>query len=301
MENIPLPSKIEIKKGKNANEAEIVIEPCYPGYGVTIGNALRRALLSSLPGAAVTAVRIKGVQHEFSTIPHVKEDVIEIILNLKLLRLKIFDSEEVRLILKARGETEVKAKNIKTTSDVEIVNPDLHIATLTHEDANLEMEIFARCGRGYVPTEAREKEEVESGVIMIDSIFTPIKNVGIKTEDMRVGKMTNYSRLILDIKTDGTISSKEAVEKAAKILIDHFDLIIDLNKKKKEEKIIPKEKKVTEEEKITEKEKVPEVSEKEGEKLKKTSAIKPRKKKEKIKKTKVKISPKKRGRPKKKN
>lgn len=227
MEQIILPSKIEIQKGKIPNEEIIVIEPCYYGYGTTLGNVLRRVLLSSLPGAAVTAVKIKGVQHEFSTIPHVREDLMEIILNLKQLRLKVFTDEVVRLFLKAKGEREVKAKDIEKDANVQIVNPDLHLAALTSKDADLEMEIFVSRGRGYVPTEAREGEKLEIGTIGVDAIFTPIRNVGVKVEPVRVGRITNYDKIILNIETDGTITPFEALIQSVQILIDHFNLIKD--------------------------------------------------------------------------
>lgn len=229
-----MPSKIEIKKGKLPNEAFVTVEPCHYGYGTTLGNALRRVILSSLPGAAVTAVKIKGVQHEFSTIPHVKEDVVEIILNLKQLRMKVFSAEPVRLTLKADGEKEVAAKDIEKSADVEIANPDLHIAELTNKNAELEMEIFVSQGRGYVPVEAREKEKTEVGMIAVDSIFAPIKNIGYKVENVRVGDITNYDKLILDIETDGTIKPEEALRQSAQILIDHFNLFLDGQKKEKE-------------------------------------------------------------------
>jgi len=227
MEPIILPSKIEIKKGKNKNEATVIVEPCYYGYGTTLGNAIRRVMLSSLPGAAATAIKIKGVQHEFSTIPHVKEDVVEVLLNIKQLRLKVFSAEPVRLILKAKGEKEATAADILESSDVEIVNKDLHIATLTNKNADLEMEIFVSQGRGFLPVEAREKEKLELGAIAVDSIFAPIKNIGYKVENVRVGDITNYDRLILDIETDGTITPEEALKHSVQILIDHFNLFLD--------------------------------------------------------------------------
>lgn len=235
MEKIPLPSKIEFQKGSDENEAIVSIQPCYPGYGTTLGNALRRVLLSSLPGAAVTAFKVKGVQHEFSTIPHVKEDFVEISLNLKQLRLKVFSEEPLRLSLKEKGEKEVKAKNIKVTSDVEIINPELHLATLTDKNADLDMEIVVSRGKGYVPTEARE-EELEIGMIAIDSIFSPIRNVGFKIENVRVGKMTNFENLTLTIETDGTITPQEALNQATKILIEQFNFIEKKAGKEKKEK-----------------------------------------------------------------
>ena len=227
MENIPLPSKIEIQPGKKENEAIVSIQPCHPGYGITLGNALRRVLLSSLPGAAVTAFKIKGVNHEFSSIPHVKEDIVEISLNLKQLRLKVFSEQPVRLELKAKGEKKVTAKDIKTTSDVEIANQNLLIATLTDKDAELDMEIFVSQGRGYVPTEAQDKENLEIGTIATNAIFTPARNVGFHIENVRVGQMTNYENLILTIETDGTLTPQEALKQSADILISHFQFITD--------------------------------------------------------------------------
>lgn len=257
MENIPLPSKIEIQPEKTKNEATISIQPCHPGYGITLGNALRRVMLSSLPGGAVTAFKIKGASHEFSTIPHVKEDLVEIALNLKQLRLKVFSEEPIRLELKVKGEKKVTAKDIKTNSDVEVVNPELLIATLTEKDAELEMEIIVSQGRGYVPTEANEKEDIEVDMIAIDAIFTPIKNVGINIENVRVGQMTNYENLILSIETDGSITPQEALAQASQVLIDHLDFIAGetatdtkpKKKTKKEDKEADKEK-VKEEKKL---------------------------------------------------
>jgi len=246
MENIPLPSKIEVSPGQKLNEEIISIQPCHPGYGTTLGNALRRVLLSSLPGSAVTAFKIKGVSHEFSTIPYVKEDMVELSLNLKQLRLKIFSEEPVRLELKVKGEKIVTAKDIKTTSDVEVINQDLVIATLTNKEAELEMEIIATQGRGYIPTETREKEDLETNMIMIDSIFTPVKNVGFNLENIRVGQMTNYENLILTIETDGSISPKEALSQATQILINHFQFIADQVVPEVKTKKIIKEKKVKE-------------------------------------------------------
>jgi len=225
MENIPLPSKIEIQPAKKENEATVSLQPCHPGFGTTLGNALRRVLISSLPGAAVIAFKIKGASHEFSTRPHVKEDLVEISLNLKQLRLKVFSAEPVRLELKAKGEKKVTAKDIKASSDVEIINPDLLIATLTDKNAELEMEMIVNQGRGYVPTETREKEDLETDMIMIDSIYTPVKNVGIKIENVRVGQMTNYENLLLSIETDGTISPQDALNQSTQVLLDHFNFI----------------------------------------------------------------------------
>jgi DNA-directed RNA polymerase subunit alpha len=230
MEPIRLPTKIELTDGPQEHQAVLVVEPCFQGYGTTLGNALRRVLLSSLPGAAVTAVKITGAQHEFSTLPNVKEDVLEIILNLKQLRLRVHSDEPVRLTLKKTGEGKVKAKDIEANSDVEIVNPDLHIATITDGAGEIEMEIFASKGRGFVTTEDRGKEK-EIGVIAIDAIFTPVKNVGYQVVDTRVGQITNFDKLMLNVETDGTITAKDAIEQAAKLLLEHFELFRDLSGK----------------------------------------------------------------------
>lgn len=232
MNKIALPKKIEFKDGKEANEKLAVIEPCYPGYGVTLGNALRRVLLSSLSGAAVVGVKIKGASHEFMTLPHVKEDVLEIILNLKQLRMKVHSDEAVVLELDARGEKEVKASGIKPNSAVEIVNPDLTLAHITDMAGNLNMELYVAKGSGYEMVESREGEKHEIGYIEIDSIFTPIRAVGINIENVRVGKMTNWERLILNIKTDGTINPEDAFKQSVDILIKQFSFLIG---KKEEE------------------------------------------------------------------
>lgn len=224
MELFLLPKKIKIKK-ESANKATVTIEPCYFGYGTTLGNSLRRVLLSSLPGAAVTAVKIKGVDQEFQSIPKVKEDALNVILNLKNLRVKVMSEEPVKLHLKASGEKIVTAADIEKNSNVEIVNPDLVIATLTDKKSDLEMEITVQKGRGYLPIEERDKEELEIGTIMVDAVFSPVKNVGYKVENTRVGDITDYDKLTLNIETDGSISPQEALSQAAQILIDHFRLL----------------------------------------------------------------------------
>lgn len=225
MENILLPTKFEIISGERPTDATLILEPCFYGYGTTVGNALRRVLLSSLPGAAVTAVKIRGVQHEFSTMPNVKEDVLEVILNLKLLRLRLHSDEAVKLQLSVKGEKKVMAGDFQKNANVEIVNPDLHLATLTDKKAELEMEITVERGRGYVPTEERRERPNEIGVIMIDALFSPIRNVGYRVENARVGEITNYDRLVMNIETDGTVTPREAVTEAAKVLLDYFSLL----------------------------------------------------------------------------
>src|SRR3989338_4689328 len=223
MENIALPNKISFQD-LGSNKYKVIMEPLYPGYGVTLANSLRRVLLSSLPGAAVVAVKIKAVDHEFSTIPNVKEDVIEIILNLKQLRMKIHTDATVKLELKVKGEKQVTGADFKKNSDVEIVNPDMHIATFDNKSAELDMEVTVARGRGYVPVEQREHEKLEIGTIAVDAIYTPIRMVNYEINNVRVGQITNYDELILTLETDGTINGQDAIDQAAKILVDHFNL-----------------------------------------------------------------------------
>lgn len=245
MQNIALPKKTEFKKGDKANSGSIIIEPCYPGYGMTLGNALRRVLLSSLPGAAAVGVKIKGADHEFKAVPHIKEDVLEIILNLKQLRLKLHTDEVVKLQLDVHGEKTVKAGDIVKNSEVEIINPDLVLAHITDMAGSLNMEIFVSRGRGYETIETREKPgKNETGYIEMDSIFSPILSVGIKVEPVRVGKMTNWDKLILDILTDGTITPEEGFKKSVEILIKQFSALnpeVVIEEEVKEEKIEPQE------------------------------------------------------------
>ena len=224
MEEIKVPNKVVVADKKD-NEVTIEIEPCYPGYGVTIGNALRRVLLSSLSGAAVTAVKIKGVDHDFSTIPSVKEDVVEIILNLKGLRLKSHSDNPVRLKLKHKGKGDIKASEVETTSEVEIVDPNYVIATATDDKVDFEMELVVEQGLGYIPVEQRATKDLEIGMIAIDSIYNPVIKVGYQVENVRVGQMTDYDKVILKIQTDGIITGEEAFNQAAKILDDHFNYI----------------------------------------------------------------------------
>ncbi len=224
MEQLSLSESIDIKE-TGENQADIIIGPAYPGYGNTLGNSLRRVLLSSLPGAAVTAVKIKGVTHEFTTIPGVKEDMVQVILNLKKLRFKLHDTEETKVTLKASGDGKVTGKDISLTSEVTLSNTDLVIATISDKSATLEMELTIKEGRGYQPVENLDKKESELGVINVDAIFTPIRNVNYRVENVRVGQMTNYDRIILSVTTDGTITPEEAVRYAAQTLVDHFAVI----------------------------------------------------------------------------
>lgn len=225
MDNIPLPSVVNITAGEREPRATITMEPFFPGYGMTIGNALRRVMLSSLPGAAITAFSVKGVAHEFSTLPHVKEDVVEISLNLKQVRLRVHGGEPVRVKLQARGERKVTAGDLTPSSAVEIVNPQQLIATLTDEAAALDLELIASPGRGYLATEARERETLEVGMIALDALYSPVRKVGFQVENVRVGQMTNWDKLILEMETDGSITPCEAVELAIRYLNDHLTAI----------------------------------------------------------------------------
>lgn len=221
---IPLPSppKIVEKKG---NKAIFEIEGLYPGYGVTIGNSLRRVLLSSLEGVAITRVKIKGVQHEFSTIPGVLEDVLHIILNLKQIRCRMYGEEPQKLELTVKGEKGVRAGDFKIPTQVEIVNKDAKVATLTAKNASLDMEVFIERGLGYVPAEQRKKEKLEIGTLMLDAIFSPVRRVVFRVENMRVGERTDFDRLFLEIETDGTVAPEDALARASEILLNQFQHI----------------------------------------------------------------------------
>lgn len=223
---------------KKDNWAVFEIESLYPGYGVTIGNSLRRVLLSSLPGAAITQMKIKGVQHEFSTIPGVVEDVIAIAMNLKQLRFKILTAEPQKAFLKVKGEKEVKGSDFEIPGQLELINKDAHIATLTSKNTEFELEIQVERGLGYEPVENRKKQgKQEIGVISIDAIFTPIVRVNYKVDNMRVGERTDFDRLDIEITTDGTITPEEAFQSAAKTLVDHFSILLG----SKEEIVVEKE------------------------------------------------------------
>lgn len=210
---------------ENGNSALVAIEPLEQGYGHTLGNSLRRSLLGSLSGTAITSVKISGVSHQFSTIPGVVEDVIEIILNFKKVRVKIYGDKPIRLSLQANGKGEVKASDIDTQGLGEIVNKDAHIATLTDPKAKLNIEMTAEIGVGYVPAE--EKKTAEIGVIPIDAVFTPVTYVNYTVDQTRVGRRTDFDKLNLEITTDGTITPQEAVEQASKILSEYFKQVYE--------------------------------------------------------------------------
>lgn len=227
MQSITLPQKpkyipIDEKAGK------FEIDGCYPGYGTTVGNALRRVLLSSLPGSAITSVKIKGVKHEFSTIPNVLEDVIQIVLNLKQVRLKSHKDEPVTVTLSVKGEKTVTAGMIKCPSDVEVITTDAPIATITNAKGELELEMEVENGIGYVPVDQQQRDKKEVGVIALDAIYTPIRRVNYTIENMRVGKRTDFEKIRLEIVTDGSVSPKEAFAQAVKILSDQFSVLTEI-------------------------------------------------------------------------
>ena len=232
------------------NYAKFVCEPLERGYGVTIGNSLRRILLSSLPGCAITSVKIEGVVHEFSTIPNVVEDVPEIIVNLKSVRLKSFDNEEKILRIDFKGEGEVTAKDIITDGTVEILNPDLHIATVA-EGGKLVMEMTADKGRGYNTAVKNKKPNQDISVLPIDSIYTPVKKVNYTVENTRVGQMVDYDKLVIEVWTDGSLKAYEALSLAAKVMTGHLELFIDLSEATKNTQVMV-EKEESKKEKVLE-------------------------------------------------
>lgn len=219
--------KIE-SDASSQNYSRFVIGPLESGYGITLGNALRRVLLSSLPGAAVTSIRVSGVHHEFSPIPNVREDTTGLILNVKQIRLKMYQDEPVRLYLDVRGEGPVTAGDIKAPAEVEIVNPDLYLLTVDSADAGFEMELTAQRGKGYSPAEERGK--LPLGEIPVDAIFSPVRKVNYFVERARVGQQTDFDRLVLEVWTDGTITPREAVSQSAKILVELLQLVAGADK-----------------------------------------------------------------------
>ncbi len=236
--------------GKDGNYAKFACEPLERGYGITIGNSLRRILLSSLPGSAITSIKIDGVLHEFSTVKDVVEDVPEIVVNLKSVRLKLDKNEEKMLRIDFKGPGEVKAGDIITDGTVEVLNPDLHIATVG-EGGNLKMELTAEMGRGYNTAEKNKKPEQALGVLPIDSIFTPVKKVNYAVENTRVGQRVDYDRLTIEVWTDGSLKPYEALSLAAKVMTGHLDLFIDLSETAKNTQVMV-EKEETKKEKVLE-------------------------------------------------
>lgn len=219
---IQLPQK-PVVISEDGNHGVYEIKELFPGYGYTIGNSIRRVLLSSLPGAVITAVKIEGVGHEFSTIEGVVEDVVEIILNLKQIRFKAYgDETSYKAFLAVKGEKEVRAKDIKTSSQLEVVNPEAYITTLSDKKASLTMEFDVEVGVGYVPAEERIKERVEIGTIALDASFSPVRHVNYEVENMRVGDRTDYNLVRFTVETDGSITPKEAITKSIAILVEQF-------------------------------------------------------------------------------
>lgn len=262
---IPLPLQPKIVK-KEGNKAVFEIEALYPGYGVTVGNSMRRVLFSSLQGSAITQMKIKGVSHEFSTIPGVQEDVITLMLNLKKLRFRVYSDEPQKGRLHLKGEKEVKGSDFDLPSQVELINGDSHVASLTSRSSELEIEITIEKGIGYSPREGRKKEKLEIGVIPLDAIFTPLKKASFKVENMRVGERTDFDKLSLEIETDGIITPEMAFSQASEILVKHFSLISETFKN---ETIAPKAVQAKEDRRDSRKKKTASVKKQKHEKKKK--------------------------------
>ncbi|MFA6427440.1 MAG: DNA-directed RNA polymerase subunit alpha [Candidatus Magasanikbacteria bacterium] len=227
MDYILLPSTIEFKPTNNPHLGEFVITPCHQGYGTTLANSLRRVLLSSIEGAAVEAVQIEGVQHEFSAVPGVLEDAIEIMLNLKQLAVISHSDTPITLRLVKKGKGDVTAADFEKNADIEIINTDLKIATVSDDKKAFSMEVIIGKGLGYVPAASKESKNLDLGTIVMDSFYSPIKDVGYSIENTRVGDITDYEKLTIRIETNGTITPRVAVERATRIIMDHFRLILD--------------------------------------------------------------------------
>ncbi|KKW46184.1 MAG: DNA-directed RNA polymerase subunit alpha [Parcubacteria group bacterium GW2011_GWB1_56_8] len=224
MEYFHLSSTVSIRTAsEDARRGVFEIDGLYAGYGLTMGNALRRALLSSLPGAAVTYIKVRNAQHEFTTLPGVKEDIVELTLNFKKLRFRLHIDEPQTLLLKAKGERVVTAADIKTNAQVEIMNPGEVLATLTAKNAELDVEVTVERGLGYSAVESRKAEKIGIGMIAVDAFFSPVTRVNYAIENMRVGERTDYNRLRIEVETDGTVSPSAALHKTASILKDHFE------------------------------------------------------------------------------
>lgn len=248
---LPETNLIQIKTmEKLGNSGTFVIEPLYPGYGVTLGNSLRRILLSSLKGAAITSVKIEGATHEFSTLPNVREDVVEIILNLKSLRFRMHGNEPVVMKLQAKGPKEVKASDFSSNSSCEVVDPDAFIASVG-KNGKLNIEVTVELGRGYVPVENRGVDKMPLGTIAVDSVFTPVKKIHYEVTNTRVGGVTNFDKLTIEITTDNSIDPEIALKTAAQILVEHFNLIQSAFTEEKVEK--PAKGKVTKKASVKEK------------------------------------------------
>ncbi len=221
---IQTPEQIKVI-AKDGNRTTFEISPLMPGYGATIANPLRRVLLSSLEGVAVTSIKIKGVDHEFSSISGVQEDAIELIMNIKKIKFRLHTDGPVKLTLEVKGDKEVTAGDIKTNTDVEVINPEQHIATLTDKKMEFVMELDIEKGIGYVPVEQRQKEKLAIGMIAIDAIFSPVRLVNFKIEDVRVGQRIDYNKVTMEVETDGSIEPEVAMKNASEILINHFNVV----------------------------------------------------------------------------
>ena len=231
--NVTLPSKPRVVKEED-NHGIFEIDGLYPGYGHTLGNSLRRIILSSLPGTAITQIKIDGVEHEFSTLEGVKEDVITILLHLRRVRLNMFNDEPMTISLKKNGIGVITAADIEVPSQVVVLNPEQHIAEITNKSTKLNIEMTVERGLGYVPREVHQKDKVEIGTIAMDAVFTPIRRANYEVENMRVGDRTDYNRLRVSIETDGTYTAREALEKAIEIMIHQLKAIIGFQDQYKE-------------------------------------------------------------------
>lgn len=227
MEHIHLPTSIKFIETNNPNIGKVEITPCQQGYGTTLGNALRRVLLSSLPGAAVDSIRIEGVQHEFSGIEGVLEDVVQIILNTKQIAVRMHTDQPITLSLTKKGKGDVTAGDFEKNADLEIINPDQKLMTITDDKKEINMEIIVGKGSGYLPVAEKSTKDLPLGIIAIDSLYTPIRDIGYNVELTRVGDVTDYEKLTITIETNGTISPKEAIAQSTKILMDHFSLLLE--------------------------------------------------------------------------
>lgn len=234
--NVTLPSKPRVVSEEN-NRGVFEIDGLYPGYGHTLGNSLRRIILSSLPGAAITQVKIDGAEHEFATLEGVKEDVITILLNLRKVRLHLHGDEPITIVLKKSGIGPVTAADIDTPTQVEILNGEQHIAEITNKSTKLNIEITVEKGLGYIPREVHQKDKVEIGTIALDAVFTPIRRANYEVENMRVGDRTDYNRLRIMIETDGTFTASQALEKAIETMIHQLKAIIGFQEAHTEEKV----------------------------------------------------------------
>ena len=241
MKAIPLPDKIKINE-TDSGSGQIIIEPCFKGYGMTLGNSLRRVLLSSLTGAAIYAIKIKGVQHEFSTLANVKEDIVDIILNFKLVNIKLEEEiDEIVLHIEVKGDKKVTAGDIKCPTGVSIANPELVIATLTDKSAVFQADLYVNKGKGYWQVESRDKQPREIGVINIDAIYSPVRKVNYAIDNVRVGEDISFEKITMDIETNKTLTPREALYKSVTLLIEHFKAISDFVEGKKVTKEIDDE------------------------------------------------------------